>query len=293
MLRDPKAHALAENFGAQWLETRKLESVDPNSQRFPEFDPYLRISMQRETEMFFENVMREDRSIFDFLDAKYTFVNERLAQHYGLTGVKGPEFHRVDISATPRGGLLGHASILTVTAYPTRTSPVIRGKWILSNLLNQPPPPPPPNVANLEQSPAGPAASVREQLEKHRADPVCGSCHALMDPLGFALENYDAIGAWRTKEGKSPIDAVGDLPDGGRIDGPGGLSRMLASKRGAFVECLVSKMLTYALGRGLEPTYKSVVQAIGSSMATNHYSFSSLVLEIVRSAPFQMHESER
>jgi hypothetical protein len=279
-----------ENFGGQWLETRKLESVDPNGQRFPEFDPYLRMSMQRETEIFFENVIREDRSVFDFLDAKYTFVNERLAQHYGLSGVKGPEFRKVDLSGTPRTGVLGQGSILTVTAYPTRTSPVIRGKWILSNLLNRPPPPPPPNVPSLEQSSAGPNATVREQLEKHRENPVCASCHVRMDPLGFALENYDAIGAWRTEEGKQPIDATGVLPDGRRLDGPAGLMQALEADRSAFADCLTRKMLMYALGRGLEPADKPVVDSIGARMASRQYSFSSLVAGIVLSAPFRMRQ---
>jgi hypothetical protein len=290
MLRDPKSSALAENFGGQWLETRKLESTEPNPARFPQFDPYLRMSMQRETELFFEDVVREDRSIFEFIDAQYAFINERLAQHYGLPGVKGPEYRKVDLSGTPRRGVLGQGGVLTVTAYATRTSPVIRGKWILSNLLNRPPPPPPPNVPPLEQSSAGKAATVRQQLEKHRENPACASCHATMDPFGFALENYDAVGGWRTEDGKAPIDATGELPNGRRIDGPAGLSAMLDADRGVFADCLTRKMLTYALGRGLEPGDKAAVDGIVSRLEKNRYSFSTLVLEIVRSAPFQMRQ---
>ena len=290
MLRDPKSRALAENFGGQWLETRKLESAEPNQARFPQFDPYLRMSMQRETELFFEDVVREDRSIFEFIDAQYAFINERLAQHYGLHGVKGPEFRKVDLSGTPRRGVLGQGGVLTVTAYATRTSPVIRGKWILSNLLNRPPPPPPPNVPPLEQSTAGKAATVRQQLEKHRENPACASCHATMDPFGFALENYDAVGGWRTEDGTAPIDATGELPNGRRIDGLAGLSAMLDADRGVFADCLTRKMLTYALGRGLEPDDKAAVDGIVSRLEKNRYSFSTLVLEIVRSAPFQMRQ---
>jgi hypothetical protein len=293
MLGDPKSAALVENFGGQWLETRKLESVDPNSKRFPEFDPYLRMSMQRETAMFFENIIHEDQNIYDFIDAKYTFVNERLAQHYGLRGIKGPGFRRVDLSGTPRAGVLGQASVLTVTAYPTRTSPVIRGKWILSNLLNSPPSPPPPNIPSLEESPAGPSATGRQQLEQHRANPACASCHVRMDPLGFALENYDAIGAWRTEDGKSPIDAADVLPNGKRIEGPAGVLGLLDDDRQAFAECFVEKMLTYALGRGLEPSDKPVVKSVVSSMAASGKSFSSVVLGIVRSVPFQMQQDSR
>ena len=289
MLRDPKSHSLVENFGGQWLELRKLESVKPDRQRFPEFEDYLRVSMRRETELFFENIVREDRSILDFIDGNYTFLNERLARFYQIPGVRGPEFRKVLLNGNEqRGGVLTHASVLTVSSYATRTSPVLRGKWILENILNAPPPLPPPDVPNLDEAKIGSTASLRQQLEQHRQNPTCAACHVRMDPLGFGLENFDAIGAWRTQDGKFPIDASGILPDGRSFHGPHELKVIVKANSTAFAECLSEKLLTYALGRGLERYDKPTVKKIAGGVEAHNYRFSSLVLEIVRSLPFQM-----
>ena len=287
MLQDEKSRTLVEEFGGQWLQVRALESAAPDKERFPGFDDYLRYSMRRETDLFFSNIIREDRSIFDFLGAPYTFVNERLARHYGIDGVTGPAFRRVDLPAS-RGGVLTQASVLTVSSYTTRTSPVLRGKWILDNLLGAPPPDPPPGVPNLNETKAGASASVRQQLEAHRANPTCAACHRRMDPLGFGLENYDAIGAWRTSDAGVPIDAAGELPDGRTFDGPDGLRSILVREQEAFARALTVKLLTYALGRGLTPADRQTVRAIARALPAHGYRFSGLVLEIVRSAPFQM-----
>jgi hypothetical protein len=289
MLKDPKAQALVQEFGGQWLGFRGLESVTPDRDRFPDFEDYLRLSMRTETEMFFSAILREDRSILDFIDGKYSFLNERLAQLYQIPGVKGPEFRRVDLSDRPeRGGVLTQASVLTVSSYATRTSPVLRGKWILENFLNAPPPPPPPNVPNLDDSKVGTSASLRKQLEMHRASAICASCHSRMDPLGFGLENYDAIGAWRTVDGKFPIDATGQLPDGRTFEGPQGLKKILREDHDAFTRCLTEKLLTYALGRGLERYDKPTVSNIVTRVNAADPRFSNVVLEIVNSLPFQM-----
>jgi mono/diheme cytochrome c family protein len=293
MLQDPKSSALVENFAGQWLELRKLESVKPDRERFTEFDEYLRLSIRRETELFFEHLLREDRSLVEFLDADYSFLNERLARYYGIPGVEGPEFRRVDLKGTHRGGLLTQASILTVSSYSTRTSPVLRGKWILENILNAPPPPPPPNVPVLDETKIGQSASLRQQLEVHRQNPTCASCHNRLDPLGFALENFDAIGGWRTQDGKVPIDPSGSLPDGRTFQGPDDLKRILTADRDAFARCLTEKLLTYALGRGLEASDRSVVKRIASRTAEQKYKFSTLVQEIVTSVPFQMRRGDR
>jgi uncharacterized protein DUF1592/uncharacterized protein DUF1588/uncharacterized protein DUF1587/uncharacterized protein DUF1585/uncharacterized protein DUF1595 len=287
MLQDPRSRALAENFGGQWLQFRALESVTRDRQRFPEFEDYLRLSMRRETELFVEHIIRDDRSILDFIDGRYSFVNERLARHYGIPGVTGPEFRRVDLTGTPRGGVVTHGSVLTVSSYATRTSPVLRGKWILENLLNAPPPEPPADVPNLDEAGIGTSASVRMQLEEHRKNPVCASCHKRMDPLGFGLENFDAVGAWRTMDGKLPIDSAGVLPDGRKFSGPGELRTILSTDRDAFARALTSKLLTYALGRGLERYDTKTVKTIASRLPASEYRFSALVLEIVKSLPFQ------
>ena len=287
MLRDPKSNALAENFGGQWLQFRALESVTRDRERFPDFEDYLRYSMRRETELFVEDVIRQDRKVLDFIDGKYSFVNERLARHYGIPDVTGPEFRRVDLSGTPRGGVLTQASVLTVSSYATRTSPVLRGRWVLDNLLDAPPPEPPPDVPNLNESEIGTAASMREQLELHRKDPTCASCHRRMDPLGFGLENFDAVGAWRTKDGKFPIDATGTLPDGRSFNGPEELRSILRADHQAFEHCLTAKLLTYALGRGLERYDKRTVSGIVGRLPEREYRFSGLILEIVNSLPFQ------
>ena len=292
MLKDPKAHALAEQFGGQWLQFRALESLTRNRERFPDFEDYLRLSMRRETEMFVEHVIREDRSILDFIEARYSFLNERLARHYGIAGVSGPDFRRVDLTGTPRGGVLTQGSVLTVSSYATRTSPVLRGKWILDNLLNAPPPDPPADVPNLDEADLGKAASMRQQLEAHRKDPTCASCHRRMDPLGFGLENFDAVGAWRTMDGKFPIDARGVLPGGDTFTGPEELRAILTTRRDQFARALTSKLMTYALGRGLERYDSRTVKEIAGRLPARNYRFSALVLEIVNSLPFQQRRTQ-
>jgi hypothetical protein len=293
MLRDPKAAALVGNFGGQWLQFRALESTKPDLDRFPEFDDYLRLSMRRETELLFENIVREDKSILELLDAKYTFVNERLARHYGIPGVTGPEFRSVSTAGLPRAGVLGHASVLTVSSYATRTSPVLRGKWILSTLLGAPPPDPPPGTPRLDEKTVGKGASLRQQLEAHRTDATCAACHSRMDPLGFGLENYDAVGGWRDKDGGFAIDASGALPDGRSFKGPGELASLLQGDREAFALAFTSKLLTYGLGRGLERYDRPTVKAIAAQAAGDDYRFSRIVLEIVKSLPFQSRRAER
>ena len=294
MLRDPKSKAFVENFSGQWLQTRDLKQVTPDAKLFPAFDDELRDDMAQESELFFENVLREDRSILDFLEGDYTFVNERLARHYGLEGVSGLAFRRVSLKGTPRGGVLTQGSVLTVTSNPTRTSPVKRGKWVLENLLAQPPPPPPPGVPPLgEGAEETAAASLRQRMERHRSDPHCASCHAQMDPLGFSLENFDAIGAWREQDGTFPIDATGQLPGGEHFSGAAQLRQMLMKeKRPQFVRCLTEKMLTYALGRGLEYYDRCAVERITSALPSQGYRFSALVFGIVKSVPFQQTRGE-
>jgi hypothetical protein len=294
MLLDPKSHALVENFGGQWLQVRKLESVKPDRKRFPEFDEYLRLSMRRETDLFFENIVREDRSILDFIDANYSYLNERLARFYNVSNVSGPEFRKVVFATDAhRGGLLGQASVLTISSYANRTSPVLRGKWVLENLVGAPPPPPPPDVPNLDEAATGLSSSMRHQLEQHRQNSICASCHTRMDPLGFGLENFDAIGAWRTREGQFTIDASGTLPDGRSFDGPQGLESILRAQPEIFAECLTRKLLIYALGRGLEPDDDAAVKKIVKNGGADDYRFSSLILGIVKSEPFQKRRNER
>jgi mono/diheme cytochrome c family protein len=287
MLRDPKAHALAEHFGGQWLQFRALESLTRDRDKFPEFEDYLRLSMRRETELFFETIVREDRSVLDFIDGRYSFLNERLARHYGIANVVGPQFRQVDLRGTPRGGVLTQGSVLAVSSYATRTSPVLRGKWVLDNLLNAPPPEPPADVPNLDEAGIGTASSMRAQLEEHRKNAICASCHRRMDPLGFGLENFDAVGAWRDVEGKFPIDASGQLPDGRTFKGPEELRGILSADRESFARAITSKLLTYGLGRGLERYDKRTVNQIAARLPKYDYKFSGLVLEIVNSLPFQ------
>jgi hypothetical protein len=293
MLKDPRSRALVENFAGQWLELRRLESVAPDREKFPAFDEYLRMSMRQETERFFESIVREDRSVLDLLDAKDTFLNEKLAKFYGISGVNGPEFRRVALTDPARGGVLTQASVLTVSSYATRTSPVLRGKWILENLLNSPIPPPPPNVPALDEAKIGAAGSMRTQMDEHRTNPACASCHSKMDPLGFAFENFDGIGHWRTQDGKFPIDASGTLPDGRTFNGPGELKALLGGDRAAFTECITEKLLTYALGRGLERYDRPVVKQIAQRTAAQDYRFTALVLGIVDSLPFQNRRGDR
>jgi hypothetical protein len=289
MLRDPRARSLVQEFGGQWLQIRALESVAPDKERFPAFDDYLRLSMRRETELFFERIVGEDRSILEFLDASYSVVNERLAAHYGLPGVTGPEFRVVELPKAQRGGIITQASVLTVSSYATRTSPVLRGKWILENLLHSPPPDPPPGVANLDERPAAAGLSVREQLQAHRADPTCASCHRRMDPLGFGLENYDAIGAWRETDRDEPVEAWGELPDGRRFEGPDQLRAILADEREAFTKAMAAKLLTYALGRGPTAADRRTARQVARVLPARDYRFSALVLELVNNPAFRMH----
>jgi hypothetical protein len=290
MLADPRSESLVTNFSAQWLFLRNLRAVTPDPRSFPDFDDNLRQSIRRETELFVESIVREDRSILDFLNGDYTFVNERLARHYGIPNVYGSRFRRVRIENSARRGLLGQASILTVTSYATRTSPVQRGKWILTNILGTPPPLPPPNTPPLkENSESGRPMSVRERLEEHRKSPACASCHATMDPLGFALENFDAVGQWRSRgEDGVRIDSSGVLPDGARVDGPASLRDALLGRPDQFASTLAEKLLTFALGRGLDYTDAPAVRGIAAQAATGDYRFSALVLGIVKSTPFQM-----
>ncbi len=262
MLLDPKSRALVENFGGQWLETRNLDSLQPDPGKFPQFNKELRSDMQRETALFFQSIIRDDRPIADFIAANYTFLNQRLAAFYGIPNVQGAQFRRVELPPdSHRGGILTQASVLTVSSYPARTSPVLRGKWILQNLLDAAPPPPPPNVPKLDETALGTEATMRQRLERHRADPACKVCHARMDPLGFSLENYDAIGRWRTHDGDLPIDAG---------DGPDALKQLLLKDQDRFARCLASKLMTYERGR------KASLPS-----ATGNETFSQLVEQII------------
>ncbi len=296
MLADPRARNLVTNFAGQWLHLRNLDSIAPDMRIFPDFDDNLRQAFRQETEMLVDSVMREDRSVLDLLRADYTFVNERLAKHYGIPHVYGSRFRRVEFDGdedhAPRGGLLRHGSILLVTSYATRTSPVIRGKWILDNVLGVPPPPPPANVPELEETGTGArAVSMRERLAGHRANPACASCHRLMDPVGFAFENYDAVGRWRIADGGAPIDASGTLFDGSTFDGVGELQEALLARPALFVTTLAEKLLTFATGRGVEFYDGPAVRRIVREAEADGYRFSSLVLEVVNSAPFQMRKA--
>ncbi len=294
MLADRRSRALVDNFAEQWLYLRDVEAKEPDPGFFPGFDENLRQAFQRETELFIDSVLREDRSVSDLLTADYTFVNERLAKHYGIPYVYGSHFRRVSLDRTARRGLLGQGGILTLTSYATRTSPVLRGKWILENLLASPPPPPPPDIPALaEKTDDGAALSMRAAMERHRANPACASCHAQMDPLGFALEHFDAVGRWRTRsESNDAIDASGVLPDGTSFDGPDGMRQALLREPKRFVATVTEKLLTYALGRNVESYDMPAVRAIVRDAARNDYRFSSIVLGIVRSTPFQMRMSQ-
>lgn len=288
MLADPKADALVDNFGGQWLHLRNVAGWTPDPEQFPNFDESLRYAFQRETELFVQHVIRDDRSVLDLIDGDYTFLNERLADFYGIAGVEGGYFRRVTMDErSGRGGILTHGSVLMVTSYPTRTSPVLRGKWVLENLLGAPPPPPPPDVPQLADDASASAGSLREALEQHRANPACAVCHARLDPLGFALENFDAIGAYRQEDQGRAVDASGALPDGTSVDGPAGLRAVLQSRRIEFVETVAEKLLTYALGRGLTPADRPAVRHIRREMASRDYRFSALVSAIVDSVPFK------
>ena len=294
MLADPRSDALATNFAAQWLYLRNLRGMSRDFATFPNFDDNLRQGFEHETELFFESIVHEDRSVLDLLRANYTFVNERLAKHYGIPGVYGSEFRRVTLPGDERRGLLGQGSVLAVTSYATRTSPVHRGKWLLENILGTQVPPPPPGVPALAENHSGlRARSVRERMEEHRKNPACASCHNIMDPLGFSLENFDAVGAWRERsESGAPIDASGKLVDGTVVDGPVSLRNALLARSGAFTQTLTEKLMTYAIGRGVEYYDMPAVRSIVRASAPGDYRFSSLILGIVRSSPFQMRRTE-
>jgi hypothetical protein len=292
MLADSRSQSLTTNFAGQWLYLRNLDLLRPDVYLFPDFNTRLRRAMKQETEMFFSSIVRENRSVLQFIDADYTFLNEPLAAHYGIQGVKGPAFRRVQLDGTSqRGGLLGQASILTVTSYANHTSVVKRGQWILSNLLSAPPPPPPPNVPALKAEVDGRKLSAREQLEMHRADKACASCHEKMDPIGFALENFDAVGAWRSQDSGQIIDASAQMADGTSLNGVAGLRKVLLQRRDGFTRAFTERLLTYALGRGVEPQDMPTVRAIARRAATDDYRIHSVIMGIIESQPFNLRRS--
>ena len=286
MLADERSRALVTNFAGQWLRLRNVDGIEPNAHLFPNFDDNLRRAMRRETELLFETIMRDDRSVLEFLDADSTFVNERLARHYGIPNIYGSHFRRITVTDPHRRGLLGHASVLTVTSQANRTSPVTRGKWVLENLLGAPPPIPPAEVPPLEATEL--TGTLRQRMEQHRKNPVCASCHQVMDPLGFALENFNPLGEWRTTDAGIPVDAAGEMPDGVPFDGVTGLRAALLARSDVFVATLTEKLMIYALGRGLEHYDMPAVRTVTAAAAQNDNAFSSLILGIVRSVPFQM-----
>ncbi|MCC6590577.1 MAG: DUF1592 domain-containing protein [Bryobacterales bacterium] len=292
MLASPKADALAENFAGQWLELRNLAQVNPDPKKFPGWDADLREAMRRETVLFFTAILREDRSVLEFVDSKFTYLNSRLAEHYNIAGIEGRKFRRVDLSTDQRGGVLTHASVLTVTSYPTRTSPVQRGLWVLENFLASTPPPPPANVGALREEAIGKAMSLRKELERHRADAACAVCHDKMDALGLGLENYDAIGAWRTKDGDFPVDAAGTLPGNRFFTTPAEMRKILMGDSETFARCLTEKLMIYGLGRGMASNDKPVLRSIAKKVAAEDYRFSSMILGIVNSPTFRMRKSD-
>ena len=288
MLKDPRSRALAENFAGQWLQLRKVSVVQPDTARFPSFNDPLRNAMRTEAELFFSGIVQEDRSVLEFLDSDYTYLNETLAKHYGTPGVQGEEFRRVALQGAQRGGVLSMASVLTLTSNPGRTSPVKRGKWVLENLLGTPPPPPPPNIPALD-APGKPieAENLRKRLEIHRSNPACASCHAQMDAIGLAMENYDAIGKWRTDDAGKPMDVSGTLPDGNKFTGPKELKRVLLGKKSQFTKAMTERLLTYALGRGVERTDRCNLDAMAKSVAAKNHKFSAMVEAVITSKPFR------
>jgi hypothetical protein len=292
MLTDPRSSAIADNFAGQWLELRNLDVVKPDPQKFPDWTPELRDAMKQESSLFFDYILRENHPMAEFLNARYTFLNERLAKHYGIEGVKGTEFRKVDLTTEQRGGLLSQAGVLTVSSYPTRTSVVIRGKYILNNILGSTIPPPPPDVPQLDESAVGAKASLRQQMEAHRSNAMCASCHNKMDPLGFGLENYDGIGKWRTLDGKFPVDASGSMPNGKTFETPSEMRTVLQSQLPEFARCVVEKMLTYSLGRGLGPNDRRSLDEITHNLEAAGYPFQTLIFEIVKSLPFQSRRGE-
>jgi len=294
MLADPRARTLADNFAAQWLGLRGLADIKPDAKFYPEFDSALGDAFEEETRLFVRSVIRDNRSVRDLIGADYTYLNERLARVYGIPGVIGPGFRRVSVSGTPeRGGLLGQGSILMLTSHTTKTSPVLRGKWILDNLLNSPPPPPPPGVPPLDESAdKGRKLTTRQQVERHRSNAVCASCHSRMDPLGFALENFDVVGKWRTRDEGGEIDASGTLPNGKTFAGPQGLKDLLLSRPDAFVDATLARLMTYALGRELDVRDQPAIRQIMQETEAGRYRFADLIGGIVKSVPFQMRQTQ-
>jgi hypothetical protein len=296
MLADSRSNALVKNFFGQWLYLRNMPGVHPDQEAFPEFDENLREAFEQETQLFLESNLREDRSVQDLLNADYTFVNERLAKFYGIPNIYGSHFRRVSLQGhEERRGLLGQGSILTVTSYANRTSPTIRGKWLLTNVLGTPPPPPPPNVPSLKEDNTanGKVLTMRERMEQHRSNAACAVCHAQMDPLGFALENFNGVGEWRsTSEAGTPVDASGGLPNGTKFNGPAELRKVLLSHPEQFANTVTDRLLTYALGRGVEYYDQPAIRKITREAASNNYRWSSLILGIVNSTPFQMRMSK-
>jgi hypothetical protein len=294
MLADERSQSLVDNFAGQWLYLRNLEAVIPDMRLFPDFDDNLRQAFRQETELFFESIIREDRSVLDLIKADYTFLDERLAKHYGIPHIYGSRFRRVALDeSSHRGGLLRHGSILSVTSYATRTSPVLRGNWVLKNLIGSPPPPPPPNVPALDEDTIAATLPVRERLKRHRADPACSSCHELIDPVGFALENFDPVGRWRTTDAGRPVDVTGGLPDGSEFAGVAGLEQALLARPELFVRTMTEKLLTFALGRGIEYHDAPAIRKIVRDARDDDYRFSKLVLGIVNSVPFQMRSAQQ
>jgi hypothetical protein len=305
MLKDPRSKSLVDNFAMQWLQLKRLSFVAPDGGLFPSFNQRLRQAMLQETQLFLEYVLREDRPILDLVSSDYTFLNERLAQHYRIADangnrvgekpakpgqpIRGDTFVKVALQDGERGGILTQGSVLTVTSNPTRTSPVKRGRWVLEQILGQPPPPPPPNVPELQEtSQAAASGSLRQRMEQHRANPTCANCHTRMDAIGFAMENFNAVGAWRTKDGTFDIDPSGTLPDGSSIKGVADLKKTILAKKDLFARCMIEKMLIYALGRGLEPYDDRAVDKALAGLAKNQYRYSALVAEIVKSDPFRL-----
>jgi len=289
MLADPKSEALVKNFTGQWLFLRNIDRIAPATESFPNWDENLRDALKTETELLVNSTVREDRSVADLLSTDYTFVNERLAKHYNIPGIYGTEFRRVSLEDKNRWGLLGQASIMTVTSYPNRTAPTIRGKWVLEQILGTPPPPPPPNVPSLKDDEKTRNLTMRQRMEQHRANPTCAVCHKIMDPLGFALDNFDGLGTWRTFTGiNEPIDSSGVLPDGTKFDGPAGLREVLVTKKHMFIETFTERLMTYALGRGVEEYDHPALRKITREAASENHRWSSLILGIVNSTPFQM-----
>ena len=292
MMTDGKARAFADNFAGQWLEIRNLDSIKPDPQKFPLWNEGLKEDMRTETSMFFQHVLSENRPITEFIDAKYTYLNENLAKFYGIKDVKGPDFRKVDLATDERGGVLAPGSVLAVSSYPSRTSPTIRGKYILNNILGTPPPPPPPDVPALDDAKVGSEVSLRKQLEAHRANAVCASCHSKMDVLGFGLENYDAIGKWRTVDGKFPIDVGGTMPNGKSFKTAAEMRTILLDSMPQVSRCLIEKVMTYALGRGMQTYDNRSIDQINKDLAADGYKFQTLIYDVVRSLPFQSRRGE-